>query len=45
MTFVELILQIRRRAAALPDNGRHRDAIERIARNMLDSTPEGEHVA
>lgn len=42
MTFAQLLLEIRRQAAALPDDGRRPAAIERIARDVLDSIPEGE---
>ena len=42
MTFARLLLEIRRRAAALPDDGRRPEAIERIARQILDEIPEGE---
>ena len=41
MTFAQLLLEIRRRAAALPDDGRRPAAIERIAHDVLDSIPEG----
>jgi len=43
VTFAQLLLQIRRRAAALPDDGRRPQAIERIAREILADIPEGEH--
>ena len=42
MTFARLLLEIRRRAAALPDDGRRPQAIERIARQVLDDILEGE---
>jgi hypothetical protein len=42
MTFARLLLEIRRRAAALPDDGRRPQAIERIAREILADIPEGE---
>ena len=42
MTFARLLLEIRRRAVALPDDGRRPEAIERIARQILDEIPEGE---
>lgn len=45
MTFARLLLEIRRRAAALPDDGRHPEAIVRIAREVLDTIPEGEQAA
>ena len=45
MTFARLLLEIRRRAAALPDDGRQTAAVERIAREVLDSMPEGEQSA
>ena len=41
MTFARLLLEIRRRAAALPDDGRRPERIERIAREILDEIPEG----
>jgi len=43
MTLAHFLLEIRRRAAALPDDGRRPEAIERIARQILDDIPEGEH--
>lgn len=45
MTFARLLLEIRRRAAALPDDGRRPDAIEQIAREVLAEIPEGEQSA
>lgn len=42
MTFARLLLEIRRRAAALPDDGRRPEEIERIAREVLAHIPEGE---
>lgn len=42
MTFAQLLLQIRRRAAALPDDRKRPQAIERIAREILADIPEGE---
>ena len=45
MTFAQLLLQIRRRAAALPDDGRRPQAIERIAREILADIPDGEQSA
>jgi len=42
MTFARLLLENRRRAAALPDDGRRPEAIEQIARNVLADIPEGE---
>lgn len=42
MTFAQLLLEIRRRAAALPDDGRRREAVERIARKVLADMPEGQ---
>ena len=42
MTFARLLLEIRRRAAALPDDGRRPLAIERIARELLADITEGE---
>lgn len=45
MTFARLLLEIRRRAAALPDDGRRPQAIERIAREILADIPEGEQSA
>jgi hypothetical protein len=45
MTFARLLLEIRRRAAALPDDGRRPMAIEAIARDILESMPGGERSA
>jgi hypothetical protein len=45
VTFARLLLEIRRRAAALPDDGKRPQAIERIARQILDEIPEGEQSA
>lgn len=42
MTFASLLLEIRRRVAALPDSGRRPAALERIARQVLADIPEGE---
>jgi len=42
MIFARLLLEIRPRATALPDDGRRPAAIERIARQILDEIPEGE---
>lgn len=42
MTFAGLLLEIRRRAAALPDNGERRAAQEKIVLDVLGSSPEGE---
>jgi hypothetical protein len=42
MTFARLLLEIRRRAAALPGDGRRPEAIERIAHEILADIPEGE---
>ena len=45
MTFAQLLLEIGRRAAVLPDDGRRPAAIERIAREVLADIPEGEQSA
>jgi hypothetical protein len=45
VTFAQLLLAIRCRAAALPDDGRRHQAIERIAREILDEIHEGEQAA
>jgi len=45
MTFARLLLEIRRRTSALPDDGRRPRAIERIARQVLEDMPEGEQFA
>lgn len=45
VTFARLLLEIRRRAAALPDDGRRPEAFERLARNILTEIPEGEQAA
>ena len=45
MTFARLVLEIRRRTAALPDDGRRPEAIERLARDILTEIPEGEQAA
>jgi hypothetical protein len=42
MTFAQLLLEIRRRAAALPDDGRRPQAIEQFARDIRADIPEGE---
>ncbi len=42
MTFAQVLLEIRRRAAALPDDGRRPEAIERVARDILDGIPANE---
>lgn len=42
MTFARLLLEIRRRASQLPDDGQRPEAIERIAREILAEIPEGE---
>jgi hypothetical protein len=42
VTLARLLLEIRRRAAALPDDGRRPETIERIARDILDGIPTGE---
>lgn len=44
MTFARLLLEIRRRAAALPDDGKRPAAIERVAHEVLSMT-EGEQSA
>jgi hypothetical protein len=45
VTFAQLLLEIRRRAAALPDDGRRPAALGQIAREVLDEIPEGEQSA
>jgi hypothetical protein len=45
MTFARLLLEIRRRAAALPEGRRRPEAIERITREILAEMPQGEHEA
>jgi hypothetical protein len=42
MTFARLLLEIRRRAAALPDGGQRAETLQRIAREVLADIPEGE---
>jgi hypothetical protein len=42
VTFARLLLEIRRRAAALPDDGRRPQAIEQIAREVIAGISEGE---
>lgn len=42
MTFARLLLEIRRRTVALPDDGRRPETLERIAREALAEIPEGE---
>ena len=42
MTFARLLLEIQRRAAALPGEGRRPEAIKRVGRQILDEIPEGE---
>jgi hypothetical protein len=42
MTFARLLLEIRRRAATLPDDGRRPERIEQTARQVLADIPEGE---
>ena len=45
MTFARLVLLIRQRVAALAEVNRRPDVIARIAREVLDSVPEGEQSA
>ena len=45
MTFARLLLEIRRRAAALPVDGRRPEAIEKIALDVLADIPEGNQSA
>jgi hypothetical protein len=45
MTFARLLLEIRRHAATLPDDGGRPMAIDRIARQILNEIPEGEQSA
>ena len=42
MTFAQLLIEIRRRAAALPDDRRQPAGIERVAREILDEIPDGD---
>jgi len=43
MTFARFLLELRRRSAALPADRKRPEAIERIAREILDDGPDGEH--
>ena len=45
MTFARLLLEIRRRAAALPDDSKRPESIERIARDILADLPDGDQSA
>jgi len=45
VTFARLLLEIRRRAASLPEGRRRPEAIERIAREILAEMPRGEQEA
>ena len=42
VTFARLLLEIRRRVAALPDDGKRLEALESVARDVLDTVPKGE---
>lgn len=44
MTFAQVLLEVRRRASGLPDDGRRPEAIERIAREILAEIPAGDQV-
>lgn len=39
MTFARLLLEIRRRSAALPDDCKRPESIERIVRSIIDEIP------
>jgi hypothetical protein len=45
MTFARLILEIRRRAASIPEDMRTPAAIEKIAREVLDFVPDSNQAA
>ena len=45
MTFAHLLLEIRRRAAALGDDRKRPASIERIARDILAELPDGDQSA